>query len=791
MANQTKYFKTPFAESGTRAEVPNNSVGGAVGFDTGFGPDYELPQGSAGRKRIERDKYNGLHHSITKNLKQWQENLYPTWIEDNGSGAAFSYPQGMIVNHSGFNWVSNETENQEEPGAGLKWSKHVEDYDAFTAALLAEAGAVDDGLPDTLGNSKRVDALNELYGKNLVKVGDFITGGIAENERQCFKFSDGFYYRNVSLSYPVTVITGSAPDEDWACVGLLINSYPVYSPDNFGYNMGDDAYYSFQKCFDSMPFGGDFNLIAGQVYTFKSQPAKIRRPGNYRGQGLFHNLPTNQHHAQIVNATNGLVIEIAFYWSTPGWKEGGQYNRVIEGFKAKGNKTAYPLSGFLAGPASQGSTVVRQNYIEGMGFGICPLTSYGMIIEQNVIRNCETAITANPAKYAPTGPATPEGPSKEFWQTNNIRIRDNLLTDNDYGVDFNCPGNSITCNNNVSERQLVNFWFSSMVGHPVGFDGRVLRGLEVNGNYLEAGSVAHIIVGRNSADGLPASAPISVQCLTNQINGDGTPDADGLIVLLAAQDADFDNSFRNRTTSKIMYDLGQGNCAHTRVRFSSGETHKGYFNRFGSNKMKFGDISATRSGSLFTLHVNAGDANKVAISQCFDINAGTETKPFADIPAAVDMLRCFSNELLKNNINTVNLVCTGEVGSLRSPPLPIRTISYSLGGATPTTINGMANVSTGRHVISGAFKLTNADKATVAPWSCFDTDLSINGASFEFTGYPVGTVLIKANRLSQVSLVNCTTTNQLPVASDASIILLASPSLTATHVKTNGGQIFQ
>lgn len=122
MANETKYFKTPFAESGTRTEVPNTSVGGLVAFNTGFGPDYELPQGAAGRKRIERDKYNGMLFDVTKNLKRWQEGLYPTWIEDNGSGVAYSYPQGMVVNHSGEDWYSNEAANQEEPGTGLKWT---------------------------------------------------------------------------------------------------------------------------------------------------------------------------------------------------------------------------------------------------------------------------------------------------------------------------------------------------------------------------------------------------------------------------------------------------------------------------------------------------------------------------------------------------------------------------------------------------------------------------------------------------------------------------------------------
>lgn len=169
MANQTKYFKTPFAESGTRSEVPNNSVGGAVGFDTGFGPDYELPQGSAGRKRIERDKYNGLHHSITKNLKQWQENVYPTWIEDAGAGVPFSYPQGMIVNHAGFNWVSNEAANQEEPGAGFKWYKQIDFIVRLSEITGIQAG-------DTSDNGLKVQqAMEHCAANNLHLVMDVTT----------------------------------------------------------------------------------------------------------------------------------------------------------------------------------------------------------------------------------------------------------------------------------------------------------------------------------------------------------------------------------------------------------------------------------------------------------------------------------------------------------------------------------------------------------------------------------------------------------------------------------------
>ena len=121
MANENRYYKTAFAESGDKAEVPDVSTGGAVGYDTGFGSDYALPKGAATRKRIERNLFNGFNFGVTKNLKQWQEGLYPTWIEDNGTGVAFSYPIGMVVAHAGQNWISNEAANQEEPGTGSKW----------------------------------------------------------------------------------------------------------------------------------------------------------------------------------------------------------------------------------------------------------------------------------------------------------------------------------------------------------------------------------------------------------------------------------------------------------------------------------------------------------------------------------------------------------------------------------------------------------------------------------------------------------------------------------------------
>ncbi len=141
MANENRYYKTPFAESGDKTEVPNVSTGGAVGYDTGFGPDYELPQGTVNRKRIERDMWNGLQNGVTGNLKQWQEKLYPTWIEDNGDGVAFEYSEGMIVSHDNVDYVSLEGANQEEPGTGDKWSVKVSDINDTSQAYIFDTVA--------------------------------------------------------------------------------------------------------------------------------------------------------------------------------------------------------------------------------------------------------------------------------------------------------------------------------------------------------------------------------------------------------------------------------------------------------------------------------------------------------------------------------------------------------------------------------------------------------------------------------------------------------------------------
>ena len=207
MANANRYYKTPFAESGNKAEVPNVSTGGAVGYDTGYGPNYDLPQGNANRERIGRNEFNGFNFGVTKNLKQWQEGLYPTWIQDNGDGVAFSYPKNMIVVYAGIEYVSLQAANQEEPGTGSQWSVFVGNLRADLTAGTAVLGGV----------TRNFDSKTQLEGYT----GSFIAG------------------ENVAISneilqhLEVTPSSGDLTNQG----GLFANEIPAQSVQNIGHKM--------------------------------------------------------------------------------------------------------------------------------------------------------------------------------------------------------------------------------------------------------------------------------------------------------------------------------------------------------------------------------------------------------------------------------------------------------------------------------------------------------------------------------------------------------------------------
>ena len=115
MTNEKKYFSIPFSEDGNKIEIPNISTGGNVAYDSGYGPDYELPVEDSNRKTIGRTGYNAVLNDITSNIQQWQESIFPTWVSDKGDGTPLPYKNGFVVEYKNETWQSTKDNNIEEP----------------------------------------------------------------------------------------------------------------------------------------------------------------------------------------------------------------------------------------------------------------------------------------------------------------------------------------------------------------------------------------------------------------------------------------------------------------------------------------------------------------------------------------------------------------------------------------------------------------------------------------------------------------------------------------------------
>lgn len=97
------YIRTPFAESGTRTDVPTADTGtGSVSFATGYGPQYqEDPTVSATARRIERNLFNGLMHQTTIEIQRYQQFGVPEYIlPGSNGGVAFPYSSGALVRYN-------------------------------------------------------------------------------------------------------------------------------------------------------------------------------------------------------------------------------------------------------------------------------------------------------------------------------------------------------------------------------------------------------------------------------------------------------------------------------------------------------------------------------------------------------------------------------------------------------------------------------------------------------------------------------------------------------------------
>ena len=98
----TKYFLNPFAVSGDKETVPNTPGSSTlVNYEEGYTPEYEIdPDTDPNGNYVGRQRMNQLFNDITTNLKYWQDNSYPEFVDDDGTGNPVSYPINAIVRYT-------------------------------------------------------------------------------------------------------------------------------------------------------------------------------------------------------------------------------------------------------------------------------------------------------------------------------------------------------------------------------------------------------------------------------------------------------------------------------------------------------------------------------------------------------------------------------------------------------------------------------------------------------------------------------------------------------------------
>lgn len=123
-----KFFKNPFAVSGTRSAIPATDPGtGEVNYPSGYTPPYQLPKTDPSSRNIERDKMNQLFFDVTNELQLLQANGVPDFITTAlNEGSPFEYNAGAVVRYDdGVNgprvFVSLIDANTDLPTVAASW----------------------------------------------------------------------------------------------------------------------------------------------------------------------------------------------------------------------------------------------------------------------------------------------------------------------------------------------------------------------------------------------------------------------------------------------------------------------------------------------------------------------------------------------------------------------------------------------------------------------------------------------------------------------------------------------
>jgi hypothetical protein len=154
-----KYYERPFAETGDKTAVTDDSVTTIVSYEKGYTPEYELdPDTNPDGLYIDRQRFNQIMFDATSNIKEWQEQTFPAFIADDGSGSPFSYPIGAIVNLAGVNYQAIVDGTTTTPPSAEFIVFNGSFYDNSTSGLTAETvqAAIDEVADDQTPQTQTV-----------------------------------------------------------------------------------------------------------------------------------------------------------------------------------------------------------------------------------------------------------------------------------------------------------------------------------------------------------------------------------------------------------------------------------------------------------------------------------------------------------------------------------------------------------------------------------------------------------------------------------------------------------
>ncbi|WP_343499257.1 phage tail protein [Achromobacter denitrificans] len=113
----TRIYKTPFAATGDKETLATaDQPDGKVSLQSGWTPDYELPNDNANYRPVGRGEMNGVINEITQGLGEVQLNGFAKWQAIVGG-----WPLGAYVVHNGVLYWSAIDNNADEPGASANW----------------------------------------------------------------------------------------------------------------------------------------------------------------------------------------------------------------------------------------------------------------------------------------------------------------------------------------------------------------------------------------------------------------------------------------------------------------------------------------------------------------------------------------------------------------------------------------------------------------------------------------------------------------------------------------------